>query len=200
MNESPSNGLHLASTSPRRREILDGLGLGVLVVHVDVDETPLDAETPAEMVLRLAVAKAEAADIGPGALVLAADTAVVVDGRLLGKPVDEADALQMLAALSGRAHKVLTGVALRAPQGLRTALSATDVYFRDISRDEAHAYWQSGEPRDKAGAYAVQGLGGVFVERIEGSYSGVVGLPVFETAELLRAAGCDVLVKQTDND
>ena len=170
------------------------------MVHVDVDETPLDGETPADMVVRLAVAKAEAAVVGDGGLALAADTAVVVDGEALGKPADEADALGMLAKLSGRTHKVLTGVALRGPHGLRTALSDTNVVFREISRDEARAYWQSGEPRDKAGAYAVQGLGGVFVERVEGSYSGVVGLPVYETAELLRQAGCDVLRVPTNND
>ncbi len=200
MNRSPSNGLYLASTSPRRREILDVLGLEFGIVHVEVDETPLDGETPANMVVRLAVAKAEAAEIGPAELALAADTAVVIEGRVLGKPVGESDALDMLAALSGRCHKVLTGVALRGSHGISTSLSDTNVYFREISRDEARAYWQSGEPRDKAGAYAVQGLGGVFVERVEGSYSGVVGLPVFETAALLRAAGCDVLKRRTGDD
>ena len=106
------------------------------------------------------------------------------------------DCLEMLGRLSGRAHRVLTGVALTDRHGTATALSDTDVYFREISRDEALAYWQSGEPRDKAGAYAIQGLGGAFVERIEGSYTGVVGLPVFETIELLRAAGIDVLAKR----
>ncbi len=200
MNVLPSNGLYLASTSPRRREILDVLGLEFDIVHVDVDETPRDGEMPADMVVRLAMAKAESADVAPGALVLAADTAVVVGGEALGKPADETDALGMLAKLSGRTHKVLTGVALQGPHGMQTALSETYVYFREISRDEARAYWQSGEPCDKAGAYAVQGLGGVFVERVEGSYSGVVGLPVFETAELLRQAGCDVLRVRTDND
>jgi septum formation protein len=185
--------LHLASTSPRRREILAALNLDFTVVHVDVDETPLDGEVPDEMVLRLAVAKAEAAAIGPGHLSLGADTAVVIDGRILGKPADEADCLAMLAALSGRGHRVVTGVALGDGDGTRTALSATDVYFREISRDEALAYWQSGEPRDKAGAYAIQGLGGAFVERIEGSYSGVVGLPVFETVALLNEAGLGLM-------
>jgi septum formation protein len=185
--------LHLASTSPRRREILAALNLDFTVVHVEVDETPLDGEVPDEMVLRLAVAKAEAAAIGPEQVSLGADTVVVIDGRILGKPVDEADCLAMLAALSGRGHKVVTGVALGGAGGTRTALSETDVYFREISRDEALAYWQSGEPRDKAGAYAIQGLGGAFVERIEGSYSGVVGLPVFETLALLNAAGLGLM-------
>ena len=194
MRETPT--LHLASTSPRRREILASLGLEFDVVPVDVDETPRAGEPPEEMVLRLSVAKARAAEIGAGGVALGSDTAVVVDGQILGKPLDREDCLEMLGQLSGRAHRVLTGVALSHRQGTATALSETDVYFREISRDEALAYWQSGEPRDKAGAYAIQGLGGAFVERIEGSYTGVVGLPVFETIELLRAAGIDVLAKR----
>ena len=152
------------------------------------------------MVLRLAVSKAEAAELDGSGLVLAADTVVVVDRRVLGKPKDETDGLAMLSALSGRGHQVFTGVALREPAETRTALSRTDVYFREISRDEALAYWQSGEPCDKAGAYAIQGIGGAFVERVEGSYSGVVGLPVFETVALLAGAGLDVLTKLTAND
>ena len=194
MNQPPT--LHLASTSPRRREILANLGLDFDIVPVDVDESPQDGESPAAMVLRLAVAKAQAAEIDAGGIALGSDTAVVVDDHVLGKPHDEDDCLRMLELLSGRAHQVLTGVALCGPQGPATALSETDVYFREIGRDEARAYWQSGEPCDKAGAYAIQGLGGAFVEHIEGSYSGVVGLPVFETIRLLRAAGIDVLAKQ----
>ena len=192
--------LLLASTSPRRREILTSLGLDFTVVPVDVDETALEGETPGDMALRLAVAKARAADPGGDCVALGADTVVVADGRALGKPKDQADCLAMLEALSGRGHKVVTGVALHGPQGTQTALSDTDVYFREISRDEAVAYWQSGESCDKAGAYAVQGLGGIFVERVEGSYSGVVGLPVFETAALLAGAGLGVMPKQKTND
>jgi septum formation protein len=185
--------LFLASTSPRRREILNALGLEFSVLHVDIDETPRPAEVPGEMAVRLATDKVQAAAAGPHDLVLGADTVVVIDGRLLGKPVDQDDCLAMLAALAGRSHKVVTGVALRGSHGIRTALSETEVYFREISSDEALAYWQSGEPCDKAGAYAIQGIGGGFVERIEGSYSGVVGLPVFETAALLREAGIEVV-------
>ena len=185
--------LHLASTSPRRREILAALEIDFDVASVAVDETPLDGETPGDMVVRLAAAKAGAAVVGAADLALGADTAVVIDGQALGKPADEADCLRMLALLSGRAHKVVTGVALCGANKTRTALSETDVYFREISRDEALAYWQSGEPCDKAGAYAIQGLGGVFVERIEGSYSNVVGLPVFETVALLNDAGFEIL-------
>ena len=190
---SASRVLHLASTSPRRRELLAALGLEFTVVEVDVDESQLGGESPGEMVLRLAAAKAGAAALSAVDLALGADTAVVVDGHSLGKPAGEADCLRMLDVLSGRAHKVLTGVALRGENRTRTALSETNVYFREISRDEALAYWQSGEPRGKAGAYAIQGLGGVFVARIEGSYSNVVGLPVFETVTLLRDAGFEVL-------
>jgi septum formation protein len=188
--------LHLASTSPRRREILASLGLDFDVVSVDVDETPKVNEMPAEMVLRLSIAKAQAAEIDTAGVALGSDTAVVVDGKALGKPRNREHGLAMLDLLSGRAHRVLTGVAVSYPHGTITALSETRVYFREISRDEARAYWQSGEPQDKAGAYAIQGLGGAFVERIEGSYTGVVGLPVFETIDLLRDAGIDVLAKR----
>ena len=194
MDSNP--GLLLASTSPRRREILGALGLDFRVCHVDVDETPLAGESPEAMVLRLAAAKVDVAAAGPSVLVLGADTAVVVDDQILGKPVDEADCLAMLGMLSGRAHQVVTGVALHAPAGTKTAVSVTDVHFREISRDEALAYWQSGEPCDKAGAYAIQGLGGAFVTRIDGSYSGVVGLPVYETLQLLNAAGLTVLTSE----
>jgi septum formation protein len=196
-NESPTAvAITLASASPRRREILATLGLEFSIAAPDVDETPLDGETAEDMVLRLAVAKAEAVRTGTSDIVIAADTAVVVDGRMLGKPENREDCLAMLDALSGRTHTVCTGVALHCRDVTHTAMSTTDVFFRDISRDEALAYWQSGEPRDKAGAYAVQGLGGVFVERIEGSYSGVVGLPVFETASLLRQVGLDLVTRR----
>ena len=187
--------IKLASSSPRRREILAALGLDFSVAAVDVDETPFVGEAAEDMVLRLAVAKAEAAPSVPGDVVIAADTAVVVESRALGKPADESECLAMLGALAGRCHKVYTGVALRRDEVTRTTVSETDVYFRKISRDEALAYWQSGEPRDKAGAYAIQGMGGAFVERIEGSYSGVVGLPVFETMKLLRDAGFDLFAR-----
>ena len=186
----------LASSSPRRREILEALGLEFSIASVAVDETPRAGERAEEMVVRLAVAKAGMAAATSGDIVIAADTAVVVGGRILGKPDDRDECLAMLEALAGRCHKVFTGVALRRDGATHTAVSETDVYFREISRDEALAYWQSGEPRDKAGAYAIQGTGGAFVERIEGSYSGVVGLPVFETAALLRKAGFDLVTRR----
>ena len=189
-----SSLIHLASTSPRRREILETLGIEFDVVPVETDESPLQGETPGEMVLRLAVAKADAANYGE--FVLAADTIVVLGDRVLGKPRDADDGVEMLLALSGRAHAVMTGVALKTPTETRSVLSTTDVQFREIGRDEAYRYLQSGEPCDKAGAYGIQGLGGMFVKGIEGSYSGVMGLPVFETVELLKSAGLDVLVDQ----
>ena len=184
----PCSKLLLASSSPRRHEILTALGLDFEVRSVPVDETPLAGETPEGMVVRLATAKAVAA-AASDAVVLAADTAVVIDDEVLGKPRDRNDALRMLERLSGREHRVVTGVVLAAGGRIDSAVSRTAVVFRDIGRDEALDYWHSGEPRDKAGGYGIQGLGGVFVERIAGSYSGVVGLPVFETAALLRRAG-----------
>lgn len=184
--------LHLASQSPRRQEILAALGLEFVTAAVDVEERRLGDEAPDVMVLRLAKEKAEAADVPTGTVVIAADTAVVLGDEVFGKPAGRDEALAMLAGLSGKTHQVMTGVAVRSDAGLQAALSTTEVRFREISPDEALAYWQSGEPRDKAGAYAIQGRGGVFVAAISGSYSGVVGLPVFETACLLRDAGLDI--------
>lgn len=185
--------LILASSSPRRSDLLESLGVTFRILAADVDERREDPESAAEMVLRLAAAKAGAIAAAAGAVVLGADTAVVVDGEVFGKPRHQAEALAMLARLSGRTHRVLTGIALRRADTLETALSETEVRFRDVDPDEALRYWQSGEPRGKAGGYAIQGLGGMFVESIAGSYSGVVGLPVFETARLLGRAGIEVL-------
>lgn len=188
--------LRLASSSPRRQAILQALGLKFTVQAVDIDEAGRPGETPEQLVLRLASAKAGAVAVTAGEFVLGSDTVVVLDDAVLGKPRDRDHAVEMLLSLSGRCHRVLTGVALRGTRDTRTALSTTNVWFREISPDEALAYWHSGEPCDKAGAYGIQGLGGVFVKAIEGSYSNVVGLPVFETAELLRDAGIDVLTKR----
>lgn len=184
--------LCLASASPRRREILASLGLLFSVTAVDVDETPLPDEPPEDMVIRLAAQKALAVEVDAAAVVIGADTAVVLDGRIYGKPGGRDDCVSILLSLSGRTHEVMTGVAVRRNDVIRTAISVTEVRFRDIGPDEALAYWQSGEPGDKAGAYAIQGRGGIFVQAISGSYSGVVGLPVFETAQLLKEAGINV--------
>ncbi len=187
--------LYLASRSPRRSELLSQIGVTHEVVTVDVDESPLAGESPADYVVRLALEKAaagRAATQHSPQLVLAADTAVVVDGEILGKPADRADAVTMLTRLSGRSHEVLTGIAL-AGKELESRLSVSQVTFRPITVAEADAYWLSGEPADKAGGYAIQGLGAVFVSHLEGSFSGVVGLPLFTTAELLRGAGIKLL-------
>lgn len=177
----------LASASPRRRDLLAQIGARFRVAAVDLDETPLPGEAPEDYVGRLARAKAAAGSaLFPGLPVLAADTTVTVDGRPMGKPADEEEAVAMLMALSGRAHSVHTAVAM--VQGERGALrhSHTRVRFRPLDPRECRAYWRTGEPADKAGGYAIQGLGAVFVEAIEGSYSGVVGLPLAETWELLQ--------------
>jgi septum formation protein len=184
--------LRLASRSPRRRELLTQMGVAHRVVDVAVDETPRPGEAPAEYVLRLAVAKARAGAAlaeDRATPVLAADTAVVAGGQILGKPRDRADFLAMFGLLAGASHKVLTGVALAVDEGVESRLSVSRVSFRPIGQEERLAYWASGEPADKAGGYAIQGLGALFVERLEGSYSGVMGLPLFETAELLRTVG-----------
>jgi len=187
--------LHLASSSPRRRDILNSIGVPHSFAGVDIDETALPDEKARDLVVRLAREKASAVGTHeyPGLPILAADTVVVVDEQIFGKPTSEEHALAMLTALSGRAHSVLTAVALRYAGVCDSRLAETEVRFRDLHPDEARVYWQSGEPVGKAGAYAIQGLGGVFVERISGSYSGVVGLPVFETAALLQAAGIHVM-------
>ncbi len=188
----PTPIVHLASSSPRRKEFLAALGLAVTSGGVDVDEERLRGESAEMMVLRLAEAKARAVKIVESQIILGADTAVVLGDEVFGKPENCEAALETLAKLSGNTHRVLTGVASYSAQGVRTAVSSTDVRFREIGPDEALAYWQSGEPCDKAGAYAIQDRGGAFVERIEGSYSGVVGLPDSETVELLAAAGIEV--------
>jgi septum formation protein len=187
---------YLASTSPRRRQLLEQLGLRFEVAAVDVDETPHAGEPARDYVLRLARLKAETAAkrLGEPALpVLAADTAVVLDGAILGKPRDRADALYMLARLSARSHQVLSAIALWQAGTLTAAVNESQVRFRAVSPQEALAYWDTGEPKDKAGAYGIQGLGGLFIEHLEGSYTGVMGLPLFETATLLREAGVRML-------
>jgi septum formation protein len=180
----------LASSSPRRRELLSQIGVPHVVAGADIDESVLPDETPRAYVIRLAREKALAIRrTGQQLPVLAADTTVVVDSRVFGKPRDRTDAIEMLGTLAGRAHEVLTAIALASSQGVSERLSSSTVRFRAISPEECAAYWDTGEPRDKAGGYAIQGLGAVFVESLSGSYSAVMGLPLFETGELLQAAG-----------
>ncbi len=186
----PAPVLCLASASPRRQELLAQLGVPYVCTAPDIDEAVLPGESAADYVVRLARAKAQAVRTGGARLpVLAADTTVVIDGRICGKPRDAEDGIAMLLQLSARTHQVLTAVALAAAGELRHRVSRTDVRFRHLSLHEATQYWSTGEPHDKAGGYAVQGHGAVFVEHLSGSYSGVMGLPLFETAELLVGAG-----------
>ncbi|RMG28344.1 MAG: septum formation inhibitor Maf [Gammaproteobacteria bacterium] len=186
----------LASASPRRRELLHQIGVPFRQDVVAIDESPRPGEAPRAHVLRLARAKAEAvvaAGRAGGLPVLGADTVVVIDGEILGKPSDADQARAMLRRLSGRAHEVLTAVAVSDGRRRAEAVSVSRVYFRDLTEAEITAYWATGEPADKAGAYAIQGRGAVFVRRLEGSHSGVVGLPLYETARLLEAFGIRVL-------
>jgi len=190
--------LVLASASPRRSELLNQIGIDFRQQGVEIDETPRRQESAEDYVRRVALEKARAVrgELGDDeVLVLGADTAVVVDERPLGKPDDLAHAREMLRRLSGRRHRVLSAVAVVGEhEAVRVSESA--VWFRTLSDDEIDAYWQTGEPHDKAGGYAIQGLGAVFVERLEGSYSGVMGLPLYETAQLLKEFGIQVLAQR----
>jgi septum formation protein len=181
--------LCLASASPRRRDLLASIGVTVEVRPVDIDETPRTSEPAADYVVRLAREKALSGARLTRLPSLGSDTAVVRDGEILGKPADREQALAMLRSLSGRSHEVLTGVAVSGPSGLQSACVTTRVFMRGLEEDELAAYWVTGEPADKAGGYAIQGLAAVFVEHIEGSHSAVVGLPLFETADLLARQG-----------
>jgi septum formation protein len=182
--------LLLASASPRRAELLRAAGFQFDVQPAHADESIHDGETPEQYVRRVADAKARAVHAkAEGRVVLAADTTVVIDGHILGKPVDEADASRMLRLLSGRCHQVLTAVTLAREERVQTRVAVTDVEFAPLSEEEIAWYVASGEPVDKAGAYAVQGLASRFVSRVHGSYSNVVGLPVAIVYAMLRELG-----------
>ena len=215
--------IHLASKSPRRRALLDQIGVDYAIVDAPIDEIRTDGEPPRRFAERMACEKARAglAALGDSRIapVLAADTVVVLEDRVLGKPRDEAHAMEMLRALSGRMHRVISAVAvagihvggtgkrqnaakdggfagISAGDALRVAASVSRVWFREIPHEECRAYCASGEPLDKAGAYAIQGHAAIFVARLDGSYSGVMGLPLFETAALLRETGIGVRAPQ----
>jgi septum formation protein len=180
----------LASVSPRRRELLAQIGVPHAVTGAHIDEATQPGEAPRDYVLRMARQKAVTIrDRGEALPVLAADTTVVLDDVIFGKPRDRVEGIAMLERLSGRTHEVLTAVALADARGVALRLSVSSVCFRALTLEECAAYWETGEPCDKAGGYAVQGAAAVFIESLSGSYSGVMGLPLFETAELLRAAG-----------
>ena len=184
--------LCLASASPRRRQLLDQIGVPHVVLATGTDEARAPGEAPADYVRRVAADKARAAlarGAGGACAVLAADTAVVLGDEIFGKPAGVEDCVAMLGCLGGRTHEVLTAVAIAWDGRIEGELSVSRVTLRPIDERECREYWATGEPRDKAGGYAVQGLAAVFIERIEGSYSGVMGLPLFETARLLARAG-----------
>ena len=202
----PENRIYLASRSPRRRELLKQIGVnfGTLLLReaaprgADVAEVVLPGEAPADYTRRVAIAKAE---LGRVRLlerrltelpVLAADTAVVLEERIFGKPENLTHAKEMLRALSGQTHQVLTAVAVAAQNGMNVSISSSVVRFRDISEHEIHRYLVVGEGLDKAGGYAIQGMAAVFIAEISGSYSGVMGLPLFETAQLLQKSGIEI--------
>lgn len=193
--------LYLASQSPRRLQLLQQLGLKVSTFNADIDETPYVNELPSDYVARMALEKNQAArqalekqsDFLPHLPILSADTIVVCEGRILGKPQNVVQAEQMLTSLSGREHQVLTAVCVGNIQQQKVIIQQSQVFFKPLSNDEILAYINTGEPMDKAGAYGIQGLGGTLIERIEGSFTGIMGLPIFETTELLRQVGIDVL-------
>lgn len=189
--------LLLASTSPRRQALLAQLGISFSVFPVDVDETVRPGEGPEVYVRRMAQEKAESAwndhiTRGQTLAVVGADTAVILDDVILGKPRDKTHGLEMLTSLAGRSHRVLTAVAVCKDGYTRSALSRSEVRFRTVPEWEREAYWATGEPLDKAGGYAIQGIGAVFIEHIAGSYSGVMGLPIYETTQLLGDIGISV--------
>lgn len=201
-----SKRVYLASQSPRRLELLRQIGIDATVLplrhqppRAEVDETPLPGEAPEIHVLRVASLKAEAGLNAmlsrhlPRLPIVAADTTVVIDGEILGKPVHAAAAKAMLARYSDREHEVLSGVAVAWDEQVRTVLSRSVVRFRALAEDEIAAYVATREPMDKAGAYGIQGRAAMFISHLAGSYSGVMGLPLFETAELLKSAGLKVL-------
>ena len=184
----------LASASPRRLKLLKQIGIEAVVYPVTINESPHPEEQPDAYVQRIAAEKSRQCLLSMHSPLpkLAADTAVVIDGRILGKPKNKDDALKMLAALSGRTHQVYSAVSLRGRRHGQ-ALNVTEVTFREINEPERLLYWHTGEPSDKAGGYAIQGMASGFIESIKGSYSGVMGLPLFETAELLKKEGIDFL-------
>jgi septum formation protein len=191
--------IYLASASPRRAALLDQIGVSHRIHAVVVAEDPEPGEIPADLARRLAVAKARQAwtETRGDAPVLAADTVVALGDACLGKPADRPEAMRMLERLSGTTHEVYTAIALIAGGNEQLALSVSRVTMRPTSPEERAAYWATGEAADKAGGYAIQGRAAAFISRVEGSYSGVMGLPLFETAEMLRSAGWAVVSGKT---
>lgn len=180
----------LASASPRRRELLQQIQVSYALLPVDIDESPLPGEAPEQLVQRLAQQKAAAGfALQPRRPALGSDTIVVVDKQILGKPADRQQAIEMLGKLSGRSHQVMTAVAVCSEDKQSCVLNTSEVQFCELSAEQIEAYWQTGEPLGKAGGYGIQGLAAQFIVTISGSYSGIMGLPLYETAELLKQHG-----------
>ena len=187
--------LILASSSPRRAELLQQIGVNFEIKSVEVDETPIQGERPYDYVKRLAIEKAAATKAfyqGANVLVLGSDTAVIINGQILGKPNNKEQAMLMLRQLSGSSHTVLTSVAIIGFEQEHWLVSESKVTFSTLSEREIEWYWSTGEPKDKAGAYGIQGKAAVFIKRLEGSFSGVMGLPLYETSQLLKQSGLNI--------
>mgnify|MGYP001824563138 CR=1 FL=1 len=185
----------LASSSRRRHDLMNQLGLEFEIVHPDVDETPLPEEDPAGYVFRISQAKAAAVH-REGTVTIAADTTVVLDREIVGKPIDEEHAREILGRISGRTHKVYTGLTVQSDRGVTTALGDSEVTMAEMSEADISAYVATGEPMDKAGAYGLQGIGGQFVRRVEGEPSNVIGLPVHLLRKILGFQGIELLPTQ----
>lgn len=193
--------LILASQSPRRQQLLSQLGYTFECSSADIDESVQQGESPYQYVERLAIAKAQAiAQLMPECVVLGSDTSVVVDNTILGKPASLGDCLNMLQSLSARKHQVLTSIALVEGSKVASKVISTDVYFKPLTTTEITNYWHSQEPQDKAGSYGIQGIGAQFVEKIDGCYFSVVGLPLFATAQLLATFGITTPIQQKNKD
>jgi len=190
--------LILASQSPRRQQLLTQLDYQFSCQPADIDETELLNESPSDYVCRLALEKATyiAKDQSDTTIIIGSDTTVVIDEKILGKPQDLTDCIRLLSLLSGKSHQVLTAISVVKAGLSKTVLVSTDVVFKELSLNDINNYWLTGEPQDKAGAYGIQGIGGQFVKQISGSYSAVVGLPLFETAQLLKEFGLPTAIEQ----
>lgn len=194
-----STTLILASQSPRRRELLEQLGYSFQCLPADIDESILNNEAAEQYVARLALEKAKAVakrQVNENAVILGSDTSVVFQEKILGKPASLEDCIAILNMLSDSTHKVLTAVAVVKAQRSEVVVVTTEVMFKKLSTNEIARYWQTGEPQDKAGAYGIQGIAGQFVKQIQGSYSAVVGLPLYETAQLLSSFGVNSAITQ----
>jgi nucleoside triphosphate pyrophosphatase len=188
--------LILASSSPRRRELLDQIQVSYKVLPVNIDESQLPGETAEQFVKRLATEKAEAAyRQNPHCIALGSDTIMVIGSSILGKPENKAHGIEILSLLSGNTHQVMTAVAVHSSEYKACAMSVSEVEFAALTGQQIEAYWETGEPEDKAGAYGVQGIAAQFIKKISGSYSGIMGLPLFETAQLLEKSGIKILAR-----